>query len=273
MQISFSGRLGSGKSTVCAILKEKYGYEIYSTGTVQRKIAEEMGITTLELNKRSMVDHELDHVIDDTVTRISRERKGEKLIFDSRMAWHFADNTFKVYMYVDPTVAAKRVFAADRGNVEHYDSVEDAKEQLLARTLEENKRYKVIYGVDNLDFNNYDLIVDSTLATAEDIANAMMENVIEYEVNPFANTKLMLAPTSIIPTKSVAHDDSCNIIKVTFKNALPYCTAGHNLLAKALKDRDILTAVVLETEDCNIEHSKDIISEYEKVFGVTYESK
>ena len=118
MQIAFSGKLGSGKSTVCGILKEKYGYEIYSTGTVQRKIAEEMGITTLELNVRMASDPALDHIIDDTVTKISRERKGDKLIFDSRMAWHFAENTFKIYMYVDPTVAAKRVVAADRGNVE-----------------------------------------------------------------------------------------------------------------------------------------------------------
>ena len=44
MQIAFSGRRGSGKSTVCAILRDVYGYEIYSTGTVQRKVAEEMGI-------------------------------------------------------------------------------------------------------------------------------------------------------------------------------------------------------------------------------------
>ena len=273
MQISFSGRLGSGKSTVCAILKEKFGYEIYSTGTVQRKIAEEMGITTLELNKRMMSDPELDHVIDDTVTRISRERKGDKLIFDSRMAWHFAEDTFKVYMYVDPTVAAKRVFAADRGSVEKYESVEDAREQLLARTYEENKRYKAIYGVDNLDFSNYDLIIDSTLATPDDIANEIIEGAKAYESKRYEQTKLMLAPTSILPTKCMHCDDSDDSIKITFKNGLPYCTCGHKALAKALSVHTILTSVVLNSEDFDFAHSADIITEYENAFKVTYESK
>ena len=165
MQIAFSGRLGSGKSTVCAILRDVYGYEIYSTGTVQRKVAEEMGITTLELNQRMKADPELDHVIDDAVVKISRERKNDPIVYDSRMAWHFAENTFKVYMYVDPVVAAERVFAADRGDVEKYESVEDAKQQLMARTMEENTRFKDIYGVDNLDYANYDMIIDSTSAT------------------------------------------------------------------------------------------------------------
>ena len=87
MQIAFSGKLGSGKSTVCDIMNKQYGYSIYSTGTIQRKIAEDMGISTLELNVRMREDPALDHVIDDAVVELSRERRGEKLIYDSRMAF------------------------------------------------------------------------------------------------------------------------------------------------------------------------------------------
>ncbi|MBR4950627.1 MAG: cytidylate kinase family protein [Clostridia bacterium] len=198
MQIAFSGRLGSGKSTVCAILRDVYGYEIYSTGTVQRKVAEEMGITTLELNQRMKADPELDHVIDDAVVKISRERKNDPIVYDSRMAWHFAENTFKVYMYVDPVVAAERVFAADRGDVEKYESVEDAKQQLMARTMEENTRFKDIYGVDNLDYANYDMIIDSTSATPEQIANAIAVNAKRFEEKPFGYTLLLLSDKNVI---------------------------------------------------------------------------
>ncbi len=193
MQITFSGRLGSGKSTVCAILRDKYGYEIYSTGTVQRKVAEEMGIDTLELNKRMKENPELDHIIDDAVVKLSRERAGDKIVYDSRMAWHFAENTFKVYMYVDPKVAGERVFNANRGNVETYASPEEASEKLMERAMEENRRFKEIYGVDNLDFNNYDLIVDSTYATPEEIALTIVENAKEFEVSPFKETKNLIA--------------------------------------------------------------------------------
>ncbi len=193
MQITFSGRLGSGKSTVCAILRDKYGYEIYSTGTVQRKVAEEMGIDTLELNKRMKENPELDHIIDDAVVKLSRERAGDKIVYDSRMAWHFAENTFKVYMYVDPKVAGERVFNANRGNVETYASPEEASEKLMERAMEENRRFKEIYGVDNLDFNNYDLIVDSTYATPEEIALTIVENANEFEASPFKETKNLIA--------------------------------------------------------------------------------
>ena len=198
MQIAFSGRLGSGKSTVCAILRDVYGYEIYSTGTVQRKVAEEMGITTLELNQRMKADPELDHVIDDAVVKISRERKNDPIVYDSRMAWHFAENTFKVYMYVDPIVAAERVFAADRGDVEKYESVEDAKQQLMARTMEENTRFKDIYGVDNLEYANYDMIIDSTSATPAQIASAIAVNAKRFEEKPFGYTLLLLSDKNVI---------------------------------------------------------------------------
>ena len=52
MQISITGKLGSGKSTVCKMIRDRYDYEIFSTGAIQREVAREMGISTLELNKR-----------------------------------------------------------------------------------------------------------------------------------------------------------------------------------------------------------------------------
>lgn len=64
MKISLAGDLGSGKSTVGRIIGEKCGLEFYSTGTIQRKIALERGMTTYELN-RYMEDHpEIDDEID-----------------------------------------------------------------------------------------------------------------------------------------------------------------------------------------------------------------
>ena len=43
MHITLTGNLGSGKSTLSKILEADYGYEIFSTGKVIRKIAEEHG--------------------------------------------------------------------------------------------------------------------------------------------------------------------------------------------------------------------------------------
>lgn len=172
MHIAITGKLGSGKSTVAKLLSEKLGYETYSTGSVQRQAAEKMGLTTLELNQKMMTDPAFDHVIDDAVTEISKER--DHIIFDSRMAWHFACNAFKVFISVDPDEAAKRVFSAGRGEVETYKTTEEAKSALLERGALERERFISIYGVDYTDPANYDLVLDSTHSSSEEIADLII---------------------------------------------------------------------------------------------------
>ena len=269
MQIAFSGKLGSGKSTVCTILKEKYGYEIYSTGTIQRKVAEDMGISTLELNERMKTNPELDHVIDDAVVELSRKRAGDKLIYDSRMAWHFAENTFKVYMYVDPTVAAKRVFLADRGDVEKYSSVDEAKEKLIARGVTENRRFKDIYGVDNFDYNNYDLIIDSTSATPEQIAEIIVTEAENYEKAPFEQTKLRLSPYVLFPTKAYGTDDGNDIV-ISVRDGFHYVVSGHGKLAALQLGNAGFAEAVLSNSEVSV--CLNLINEYETAAGFKYES-
>ena len=176
MLISITGNLGSGKSTICSILRDRYGFEIFSTGNINREVARKLGISALELNKRLKIDHSLDDEIDSTVTRISIERKDDKLIFDSRMAWHFAKDTFKIFLTIDPSEAARRVMLNPRGEEEKYNSVEDARNGLIARGNVERERFMDIYGVDYFDNNNYNLIVDTTSRTPDEIVKIIIEN-------------------------------------------------------------------------------------------------
>ena len=180
MLISITGKLGSGKSTICNLLKDRYGFEIYSTGAFQREVAREMGITTLELNKRLREDPSLDYVIDDAVKKLSIERAQDKLIFDSRMAWHFADKSFKIFLTIDPREAARRVMLNQRGSEEFYASEDEACEKLIERSQVEQARFMQIYGVDYYDFNNFDLIVDTTARTPDDIIDIIVEAYESY---------------------------------------------------------------------------------------------
>ena len=174
MLISITGKLGSGKSTVCNLLKDRYGFEIYSTGAFQREVAREMGITTLELNKRLREDPSLDYVIDDAVKKLSIERAQDKLIFDSRMAWHFAEQSFKIFLTIEPCEAARRVMLNQRGCEEFYADEKEACEKLIERSQVEQARFMQIYGVDYYDFNNFDLIVDTTARTPDEIIDIIM---------------------------------------------------------------------------------------------------
>ncbi len=183
MLISITGKLGSGKSTICGIMKERYGFEIYSTGAIQREYARKLGITTLELNKRMNENPNLDAEIDNAVTAMSIERKDDALIFDSRMAWHFAKNTFKIFLTIDPMEAARRVIKNQRGEEERYTDVNDACEKLVERSRIERDRFVEIYGVDYYDYNNFNLVVDTTSRTPEEIVSIIMSAYNEYKDN------------------------------------------------------------------------------------------
>lgn len=172
LKISITGDLGSGKSTVCRILTEQLGFRVYSTGAIQRGLAEKYGMSTLEFNKHMETHPEIDEEIDTALTAIGKNE--ENLILDSRMAWHFVPHSFKVYLAVDADIAADRIMAAERGSVETYCGHEDAKNKILQRKGSENLRYKAKYSVDCSDMNHYDLIIDTTHASPEQIAEVII---------------------------------------------------------------------------------------------------
>ena len=184
MHITITGRLGSGKSTICGILSAKHGFQLYSTGAIQREIAQQHNVSTLEMNNLMARDLSFDYSIDDAVRQISLDRASETIIFDSRMAWHFAVNSFKVFVNVDPSVAAARVINDLRGEVEAYSDLEDAKMKLFERAKLENERFIEIYGVDYFDYSNYDLVIDSTNAAPDELAALVYEKFMEASALP-----------------------------------------------------------------------------------------
>lgn len=204
MHITITGNLGSGKSTICKILEDKYGFEIYSTGKVQRELARQMNMTTLEMNQLMCSDHKYDNMIDDTTARISRENPDKNIIFDSRLAWHFVEKSFKVFLAVDLNVAAERVMNDNRGTEEQYSSLEEAKEKLYMRAQTENVRYKDIYNLEYFDYSNYNLVVESTYSSPELIASTIMKEAKDYYALVADNhgqmvqtTRVLLSPKSL----------------------------------------------------------------------------
>ncbi len=170
-KISLAGDLGSGKSTVASILIEKLGAEYYSTGAIVRSIAARRGMSVVELNIYMETHPEIDHEIDDGLVALSELDK--PLIIDSRMAWHFTKGTFKVYLSTDAEVSAARIMGANRVG-EHEASLEDTVKQTKARRESEKKRYLEQYGVNIKDLSNYSLVVDTTYATPDEVAECIL---------------------------------------------------------------------------------------------------
>jgi cytidylate kinase len=177
-KISITGDLGSGKSVVSRSLQDELGYEIYSTGKVQREIAARYEMTTLELNQYAETHPEIDEEIDSVFLELSGRPEG--LIVDSRMAWFFMKNSFKVYLSVPPEVSAARIMADSTRRKEKYRDLEHAIHDITARKSSENRRFLEIYGADCADKNNFDLVVDTTDITPDEVAGQVLSAFLEW---------------------------------------------------------------------------------------------
>ena len=171
-KISLAGDLGSGKSTVSDILISRLGAEYYSTGAIVRSIAASKGMTVTELNKYMETHPEIDHEIDDGIRALSDVDKF--LIIDSRMAWHFTKGTFKVYLSCDPETSALRIMMAKRQG-EQTATLAEMIDCTRSRRESEKKRYFEQYGVNIKDLSNYSLIVDTSSASPDEVAECIID--------------------------------------------------------------------------------------------------
>jgi cytidylate kinase len=125
----------------------------------------------------------MDDLIDNTTIRVAAERKDDKLIFDSRMAWHFVPDSFKVFVTVAPCVAAERVMKDPRPG-EPAEDVDELCAELVERSKVEQARFQALYGVDYYDYNNYNLVVDSSNRTPDEIVSIIWEGFNAYMADP-----------------------------------------------------------------------------------------
>lgn len=179
-KISLAGDLGSGKSTVAKILISTLGAEYYSTGAIVRSIAEKRGMTVTELNVYMETHPEIDHEIDDGLAALCDVDKC--LIIDSRLAWYFTKGTFRVYLSTDIETSALRIMNDNRTG-EHSATLEETVRETRRRRESEKKRYMEQYGLDIKNLANYALIVDTTNATPEEVADCIISAFKEWKNN------------------------------------------------------------------------------------------
>ena len=199
MRITITGDLGSGKTTVCRELSRKFDMQVFSTGSIHRKIAVSMGMSAYDLNIYMETHPEIDQLIDGELIKLS-DFEGN-IAIDSRMAWHFVEDTYDVFLTTDETTAAQRVVSDERGPSEAYSDVRHAIELLRARKQSENFRYKEKYNVDCLDFLNYDLILDTTDISADCATDVIMHQYTQWNKED-KKTVFLICPLCLYPTRS-----------------------------------------------------------------------
>jgi len=161
--ISITGTLGSGKSSTAKLVAKELGYQHFSAGDFFRNIGLKLGISVNEVNKRAETDPEIDVLTDAEVKKVGEMKK---VVIDSRMAYHFIPESFKVYLNLPPKIAKERILNNLRENTlrqrsEAAESPEEIYEKIMHRLESEKKRYLELYGVDRTDLSKFDLIIDT----------------------------------------------------------------------------------------------------------------
>ncbi|MDP9248929.1 MAG: cytidylate kinase family protein [bacterium] len=162
--ITITGTLGSGKSSTADKVAQKLGFQRFSSGDFMRKLAVEMGISLNDLSIKAQTDPDIDIKIDDEVRKAGEL---EKIVIDSRLAFHWIPESFKVYLDLPPEIAKQRILNNLKENPlrrqsEDSSSPEEIEEKIKSRRESEKKRYKDLYGIeDHTDKKNFDLVIDT----------------------------------------------------------------------------------------------------------------
>lgn len=173
-KITLTGDLGSGKSAVSRLLCAATGYSYVSTGRIQRQLALEMGVDTLELNRRADADPSIDQRIDSIFVELGHDLNG--YVVDSRLAWFFLPKSFKVYLQTETREAARRILNDPTRQQEEYTSLEEAILKINARKKSENERFLKKYGADCGNTLNFDIVIDTTRRTPEEVAGLILRS-------------------------------------------------------------------------------------------------
>jgi len=178
MIITISGKTGSGKSTVGKAISKKLGYKYISIGDIRGEMAKDRGMTLDELNLLGMDEDWTDKEADKFIVEMKNK---DNFVIDGRTAFHFIPYSLKVFLDIDPKVAAKRIFSdMEKGRRDDEKPVKNATEVLetITKRDHQNKlRYEKHYGTDIFDLDNYSLVIDATKLTVEEIVAKITDNI------------------------------------------------------------------------------------------------
>ncbi len=170
--ITISGRIGSGATTLAKKLSEHLGWEMLDGGKIMRKVQEDIGAGVEETNKRP--DH-FDLEYEEKITKIlSRESNN---IIQSHLAGYDAqgiDGVFKILVITeDENGNDKMDIRIDRLVNRDGTSIEQAKYEIQERDKQNLDKFRRLYADNDpnwvyWDKKYYDLVINTYKLNQED---------------------------------------------------------------------------------------------------------
>jgi predicted cytidylate kinase len=177
MIVTIGGKPGSGKTTVARRVAERLGFEMVCVGEVFRSQALKEGVDLEEYGRRALKDERIDRDLDSLVVEsvLSKSSAGISVVADGRLTGQMLSRegvqAFKVWIDADIGVRAERVGGRDGIDTE------EARRRIEKREDVERRRYSSIYGIDLDDLSAYDLVIDSSELTPDEVLEQVMDGL------------------------------------------------------------------------------------------------
>lgn len=176
-----------------------------SNKNIFSSISIEQENNTPELSEiRSIIDEIIDKNVHKLGIEINqKERPDEIWIIDSRLAFKQIPDSFSVRLTCRPDIAGKRLIEdTTRGKEDNkYKNVQDAIEQREKRRTGEIERYKQRYDIDLTNEENYNIIIDTSFSSVDDISDTILTCLDRYYNNKFVN-QMWTSPKTLLPLQS-----------------------------------------------------------------------
>ncbi len=165
LRIAISGKSGCGNTTVTGLLAERLGIPMINY--TFRNLAADRGISFDAIRKQAEESDAIDRYLDNHQVSLAMEQ--ERCVLGSRLAiWMLKEADFKVYLYASEEERARRIHTREAGDFATK----------LAETQERDRldsgRYMSIYQIDNNDYSNADLVVQTDNHTPEEIVELII---------------------------------------------------------------------------------------------------
>ncbi len=180
--ITICGGLGSGKSSTAKRVAQVLGFKHFSSGDFFRQIGLDLGLSVTETNKEAEINKKIDEMTDQKLRDLNNENK---IVIDSRTAYHWMPESFKVYLDLPPDIAKERILNSIKENKlreesEKASSSEDILKKMTERFESEQKRYWGLYKIDNTDKSQFDLVIDTNKNNLEQVVEIIISKYKEW---------------------------------------------------------------------------------------------
>lgn len=177
MIVAVGGPPGSGKTTVAERFAQAHAYALVSAGAKFRELAKARGLGLDAFGQAAEADPEIDRALDRAILEeiLRQDMAGRDVIVDGRIQAHLLTQRrvpcLKVLIDAPLSVRAQRIAGREAKDPK------TAEREIVHRESSERRRYKAIYGIDLADTSVYDLVIDSSDKTPDQIVSEVWAEV------------------------------------------------------------------------------------------------